>query len=173
MDRIKALHMAEIDMSEPAVLERGCIYIVPVLERLSLPPGISASANPKSTTGRLDIFTRLITDYGIAFEQVRESYKGPLYVEIVSRTFTIILATGTKLSQLRFLRGNPPPSDTKIAELDMEESLVYTDEHGPAEAQIDKGLRISVSLQGDANSDVVAFKAKKNAPAIDLSRVDF
>lgn len=173
MDRIQALHMAELDLSRPAVLERGCIYIVPVLERLNLPSGMSASANPKSTTGRLDIFTRLITDHGIAFEQVPDGYQGQLYVEIVSRTFTIVLGAGTKLSQLRFLRGNPPTSDTEMAELDLEEGLVYTDQESPAKAQIDQGLRISMSLQGDANSDVVAYKAKKNAPVIDLSKVGF
>jgi dCTP deaminase len=173
MDRVQALHMAELDLSGSAVLERGCIYIVPVLERLNLPADISANANPKSTTGRLDIFTRLITDYGVAFEQVPEGYKGPLYVEIVSRTFTIQLSAGTKLSQLRFLRGKPLPSDAAIVELDQEQGLVYTDELSPAEAQINKGLHISMSLQGDANSDVVAYKAKKNAPAIDLSKINF
>jgi dCTP deaminase len=173
MDRIESLHMAELDLTKPAVFEQGGIYIVPVLERLSLPADISASANPKSTTGRLDIFTRLITDHGVAFEQVPAGYKGPLYVEIVSRTFTIKLSAGTKLNQLRFLRGNPPKSDSKTVELDHEVSLVYKDELSPAEAQIDKGLRISMSLQGDATSDVVAYKAKKNAPAVDLSRINY
>jgi dCTP deaminase len=173
MDRIRALHMAELDLTRPAVLERGCIYIVPVLERLSLAPDMSAGANPKSTTGRLDIFTRLITDYGIAFEQVPAGYKGQLYVEIVSRTFTIILGAGTKLSQLRFLRGNPPTSDSMMEELDKDEKLVYTDEKSPAKAMIHEGLRISMSLHGDHNSDVVAFKAKRNAPAVDLSRIDY
>lgn len=173
IDRIQAFHMAAIDLTRPAVLERGCIYIVPVLERVNLPSDMSASANPKSTTGRLDIFTRLITDYGIEFEQVPKGYSGQLYLEIVPRTFTIIVSEGTKLSQLRFLRGNPPTSDNKMAELDMEENLVYTDEDNPVKAQIDKGLRISMSLQGDPNSNVVAYKAKRNAPAIDLSKVDF
>jgi dCTP deaminase len=173
MDRVQALQMAEIDLSQPAVLERGCIYIVPVLERVNLPADMSASANPKSTTGRLDIFTRLITDFGTAFEEVREGYKGPLYLEIVPRTFTIKLGAGTKLSQLRFLRGNPPKSDSETAKLDQEEILVYTDEQGPVKALIDEGLHISMSLQGDANSDVVAYKAKKNAPTVDLSKVNF
>ncbi|PYV59971.1 MAG: 2'-deoxycytidine 5'-triphosphate deaminase [Acidobacteria bacterium] len=173
MDRIKALGMAELDLSKPAVLEKGCIYIVPVLERLNLPADTSARANPKSTTGRLDIFTRLITDYGIEFEQVPAGYSGQLYIEIVSRTFTVILGQGTKLNQLRFIRGKPGSHDSVVTALHEEEVLVYTDEDSPAKAQIDKGLKISMSLQGDATSDVVAYKARKNSPALDLSKVNY
>jgi len=173
MDRINALQMARVDLTKPAVLERGAIYIVPLLERLNLPKRISASANPKSTTGRLDIFTRLITDYGIEFEAVREGYNGPLYVEIVSRTFTIFAAEGTKLNQLRFIRGKPSHFDGPTAELHESEVLVYTDDEIPAKAHIDEGVRISVSLQGDSSSDTVAYRARKNAPAVDLSKFDF
>ena len=173
MHRIQALQMAELDLSKPAVLEKGCIYIVPVLERLNLPSDMSARANPKSTTGRLDIFTRLITDYGIEFEQVPAGYSGQLYVEIVSRTFTVILGQGTKLNQLRFIRGKPGSHDSVVTALHEEEVLVYTDEESPAKAQIDKGLKISMSLQGDATSDVVAYKARKNSPALDLSKVNY
>jgi dCTP deaminase len=173
MDRINALQMARVNLTKPAVLERGAIYIVPVLERLNLPKKMSASANPKSTTGRLDIFTRLITDYGIEFEAVREGYSGPLYVEIVSRTFTIFVAEGTKLNQLRFVRGKPSPFDGTTAELHENEVLVYTDDETPAKAHIDEGVRISVSLQGDSSSDTVAYRARKNAPAVDLSKIGY
>jgi dCTP deaminase len=173
MDRINALQMARVDLTKSAVLERGAIYIVPVLERLNLPKKISASANPKSTTGRLDIFTRLITDYGIEFEAVREGYSGPLYVEIVSRTFTIFVAEGTKLNQLRFIRGKPSPFDGPTAVLHESEVLVYTDDEIPAKAHIDEGVRISVSLQGDSTSDTVAYRARKNAPAVDLSKLNY
>jgi dCTP deaminase len=172
-ERIKALHMAELDLSKPAVLERGCIYIVPLQEQLNLPKNTSASANPKSTTGRLDIFTRLITDYGIEFEQVRAEYKGPLFVEIVSRTFTIVVSEGTKLNQLRFIRGNPSQSDQKTSDLHKKETLVYTDDDNPTKAIIDEGVRISVSLQGDGSSDTVAYRARKNAPAVDLSKIGY
>lgn len=173
MDRVRALHMAEIDISKPAVLERGCVYIVPLMEQLNLAPDMSGKANPKSTTGRLDIFNRLITDYGVEFEHVANGYTGPLYAEIVPRTFTVILGAGTKLNQLRFIRGKPATPDSKIAELDEEEILVYTEDDNPAKAQIDRGLRISMSLQGDNNSDIVAYKAKKNAPAVDLTKINF
>jgi dCTP deaminase len=172
-ERIKALHMAELDLSKPTVLERGCIYIVPLQEHLNLPRNTSARANPKSTTGRLDIFTRLITDYGIEFEQVRAEYKGPLYVEIVSRTFTIVVSQGTRLNQLRFIRGNPSQSDAETTSLHLKETLVYTEDDHPTTAIIDEGVRISVSLQGDANSGTVAYKAKKNAPAVDLSKMGY
>ncbi|MGH9606858.1 MAG: 2'-deoxycytidine 5'-triphosphate deaminase [Terracidiphilus sp.] len=171
--RIKALQMAEIDLQKPAVLERGCVYIVPLLERLNLPKNISASANPKSTTGRLDIFTRLITDYGAEFEQVRAEYKGPLYAEIVSRTFTIYVTQGTRLNQLRFIRGNPSPSDNKTTDLHKKETLVYLDDDSPARVLIDEGVRMSLSLQGDTNSDTVAYKARKNSLAVDLSKLDY
>jgi len=173
MDRIKTLQMATIDLSRPAVLERGCIYIIPVLESIHLPKSISAGANPKSTTGRLDVFTRLITDHGIEFEQVRPGYSGPLYVEVVSRTFTIVAGMGTRLNQLRFIRGNPSLSDRRTAGLDKDEVLVYSGDDSPTRALIDEGVRISMSLQGDANSDTVAYKARKNSPAVDLSMLDY
>jgi dCTP deaminase len=132
---------------------------------------MSASANPKSTTGRLDIFTRLITDHGIEFEKVRAEYKGPLYVEIVSRTFTIIVSAGTRLNQLRFLRGDPSQSDSETTDLNHRETLVYTDGDHPNKAIIDAGVRVSVSLQGDGSSDTVAYRARRNAPAVDLSKI--
>jgi dCTP deaminase len=172
-ERIKALHMAEVDLSRPTILEKGCIYIVPLQEQLSLPRNTSARANPKSTTGRLDIFTRLITDYGIEFEQVRAEYKGPLYVEIVSRTFTIVVSQGTRLNQLRFIRGNPSQSDSKTTDLHKKETLVYLDDESPTKAIIDEGVRISVCLQGDSTSDTVAYRARKNAPAVDLSKMGY
>ena len=95
----------EFDISKPAVLERGCVYIVPLQEELNLPQGISGKANPKSTTGRLDIFTRLITDYGEKFEFVPAGYKGMLYAEIVPRTFSVLVREGARLNQLRLVRG--------------------------------------------------------------------
>lgn len=172
-ERIQALHMAEVNLTRPAILEKGCIYIVPLQEQLNLPANTSGRANPKSTTGRLDIFTRLITDYGIEFEQVRSEYKGPLYVEIVSRTFTIIVSQGTRLNQLRFIRGNPSQSDSETIDLHSKETLVYMPDDSPSNAIIDEGVRVSVSLEGDKISDTVAYKAKRNAPAVDLSKLGY
>jgi dCTP deaminase len=167
--KIEDLCMHEIDLARPAVLEKGCVYIVPLLEELHLTRDLSAKANPKSTTGRLDIFTRLITDYGIEFERVPPGYKGKLYVEVVPRTFSVLVAQGTKLNQLRFMRGHPLPSDKEHRELDERESLVYLADESRAPANIDDGLWVSVDLSGS----VVGYKAKRHTPLVDLARVNY
>ena len=122
--RIKDLAMTRIDLTQPTVFEKGCVYLVPLMEHLNLTSEFSAKANPKSTTGRLDIFTRLICDGGTEFERVPPGYKGTLYAEVVPRTFTVLVQAGVKLNQLRFIRGCPPPSDTTLQELDAQETLV-------------------------------------------------
>ena len=132
--------MTKIDLTRPTVFEKGCVYLVPLLEQVNLPPDISVKANPKSTTGRLDIFTRLICETGNEFERLPEGYKGTLYVEIVSRTFTVIVSEGVKLNQLRLIRGCPPPSDTTLQELDAREILVYGEKDDPKDARIRQGL---------------------------------
>ena len=108
--KLQDLKMSEVDLTRPAVFERGCVYVVPLLEELYLPSDVSGKSNPKSTTGRLDIFTRLITDYGTEFERVPKGYKGKLYVEIVPRTFTVLMKAGARLNQIRLIRGSPWPS---------------------------------------------------------------
>src|SRR5215467_14171929 len=94
--KIKELRMARLDLTGNTVLEKDCVYIVPLLEELNLPEGISGKANPKSTTGRLDIFTRLITNHGVEFDRVSAGYKGKLYAEIVTRTFTVRVKAGMR-----------------------------------------------------------------------------
>jgi dCTP deaminase len=172
-DKVSTLLITEVDLTGGAVFERGCVYLAPLMEELYLPKNVEARANPKSTTGRLDIFTRLITDYGSEFERVRPGYRGGLFAEIVSRTFTIRVRTGMRLNQLRFIRGNPPSHDGPLAELDEREKLVYEDEEGPVKAKIDKGLRISVRLNAEGETDLVAYRARKHAPVIDLGVRDF
>ena len=171
--KLADLMMTKIDLTRPTVFEKGCVYLVPLMERLSLPSDISGKANPKSTTGRLDIFTRLICDYGTEFERVPEGYKGTLYAEVVPRTFTVIVCEGVKLNQLRFIRGCPPPSDTKLEALDDQEILVYADQDLPKDALIRRGLRISLNLQGDRDRSLIGYRAKKNAPVIDLLRQNY
>lgn len=171
--RIAQLTMGQVDLTSSTILEKGCVYIVPLLEEVFLPDTMSAKANPKSTTGRLDIFTRLITDYGVEFERVPAGYKGKLYAEIVPRTFSIRLPAGSRLSQLRFFRGNPVASDTLINELDGRQALVYSQEESPIKAQVDKGLKISVNLRAIEPSEAIAYKAKKNAQVIDLSKINY
>jgi dCTP deaminase len=169
--KIKELRMTRVDLTAAPVFEKDCVYIVPLVEELNLPENISGKANPKSTTGRLDIFTRLITDYGTEFDRVPQGYKGKLYAEVVSRTFTVAIRAGMRLSQLRFVQGNPRSSDSAIRGLDREEPLVY-DEDSPTKARVERGLRITVNLEG-AEAEIIAYKAKRFAPAIELDKINF
>ena len=116
-DKLEALAMHEMDISNGSVLERGCVYIIPLLENLALKGRTSAMGNPKSSTGRLDVFTRLITDCGTEFDRVREGYNGPLYAEVSPRTFSVLVRKGSKLNQIRIRRGNPPSTDTEMRRL--------------------------------------------------------
>lgn len=177
--KIDDLKLAEVDLTRPALLERGAVFVIPVIEHFALPFDISGAANPKSTTGRLDIFTRLVTEGGIdadpedlQFEQVPKGYRGPLYVEIISRTFPIILTAGAKLNQLRLVRGKPPAaSDNELGRFEQQEALIYFENgDAPAKAVLRGGLRMSIDLQGNDESSVVAYKAKRNCPAVDLSK---
>ena len=106
-ERMAAVAMHELDLTRGAVLERGCVYIAELQERLKLPAGVSARANPKSSTGRVDVFVRLLTDNGAAFDDVAEGYAGPTYIEIAPQTFSVLVRTGTRLNQLRLKRGEP------------------------------------------------------------------
>jgi dCTP deaminase len=171
--KIKELRMARVDLTGAPVLEKDCVYIVPLVEELNLPENISGKANPKSTTGRLDIFTRLITDYGTEFDRVPPGYKGKLYAEVVSRTFTVAIRAGMRLSQLRFVQGNPDPRDmSRIKKLDDEQTLVYIDDDTPSKALIDRGLRITLNLEGAEPDEVVAYRARHNAPVIELDKIN-
>jgi dCTP deaminase len=170
--KIKELRMTRVDLTSSAVFEKDCVYIVPLLEELNLPETLSGKANPKSTTGRLDIFTRLITDYGTEFDRVPPGYKGKLYAEIVSRTFTVGIRAGMRLSQLRFVRGNPDSRDSTIRKLEQDETLVYMDEFSPVKAQLDRGLRITINLEASEKGEVIAYKAKRNAPVIELDKIN-
>jgi dCTP deaminase len=172
-DKIKDLRMARVDLTGAPVFEKDCVYIIPLVEELSLPDNISGRANPKSTTGRLDIFTRLITDYGTEFDSVPPGYKGKLYAEVVSRTFTVAIRAGMRLSQLRFVQGSPRSGDRTIKDLDQEEPLVYMDEGIRAKAHLQRGLRITVNLEGSEPGEIIAYKAKRYAPVIELDRVGY
>lgn len=170
--KLEELTMAEIDLSRPTVLERGCVYLVPLMEELYLPDQIAAKANPKSTTGRLDVFTRLITDYGSAFERVRGGYSGPLYAEVVPRTFSVVVHPGTCLSQIRFIRGRVPSSDSQLRQVDRQHSLIYDQANLPAKPDIEEGLKLSASLTVDDPAHVIAYRGRKNAPVIDVAQRD-
>lgn len=170
--KIHDLFVREIKLEPSATFSKNSVFIVPLIESLNLPADMWGQANPKSTTGRLDIFTRLITEPGAEFERVPKGYSGSLYLEIVSRTFPIVVRKGMKLNQLRFIRGNPPSSDGRLVRLAEKEGLVFENGENPIEPRIDRGMRVSVDLQGNSVSDIVAYKAKSNAPPIDLDEVN-
>jgi dCTP deaminase len=122
-DRIADVAMHELDLTRGAVLERGCVYIAEIAERLSLPADVAARANPKSSTGRVDVFVRALTDHGAAFDDVAEGYRGPLYLEIAPQTFSVLARAGTRLSQLRLKRGAPPALAVRSVSVDLEAEL--------------------------------------------------
>ena len=167
----KGLLTGKLDISGPTLLEPGAIYIVPLMESLSLPSDVYGIANPKSTTGRLDIFTRLITEHGDEFERVRKGYRGDLYVEIISQSFPVIVQAGMALNQLRFGRGKcTVAGDAELKQLDQEALLIDADASS-GRFDIDRGLRITVDLEGNG-SDIVAYQANRCSPPIDLSRIN-
>ncbi|MES1260829.1 MAG: 2'-deoxycytidine 5'-triphosphate deaminase [Acidobacteriota bacterium] len=171
--KLEQYRLHTLDLTRPAVLEKGCVYIVPLQEELALPADVSGKANPKSSTGRLDIFTRLITDEGRQFEIVPAGYRGRLYAEIVPRTFSVVVRQGERLSQLRLFQGEHLPSDILLRQLEAEEALVYLPDETRGEADIRNGLRLSVDLAGIDGSDVIGYRAKKHAPLVDLARVQY
>lgn len=170
-DKLGELSMHEMDITNGGVLEKGCVYIIPLLEGLNLKSRTSARGNPKSSTGRLDVFTRLITDRGTEFDQVRAGYKGMLYAEVSPRTFSVLVRKGSRLSQLRIRRGDPPSSDQKHKDLQREFRLVDKD---LSEADIKDGVPISVDVRGcESNDFIIGYKAKNHTGLIDLDRVAY
>ena len=167
--KLQDFTLHELDLTRPAVLEKGCVYIVPLMEELELPLKISGKVNPKSSTGRLDIFTRAITDYGRQFEFVPAGYAGKLYAEVVPRTFSVLVRQGARLSQLRLSCGDAASSDADLVQLDQDERLVYLGEESET-ASIAKGLRLSVDL---GEHEVIGYRAKKHASLIDLERINY
>ncbi|MCB9942931.1 MAG: 2'-deoxycytidine 5'-triphosphate deaminase [Geminicoccaceae bacterium] len=168
-ERIAGLTMARLDLREGAVLERGSVYIVPLLERLELRKRYSGIANPKSSTGRLDVFTRLITDYGTEFDRVPANYRGPLYAEISPRSFNILAREGARLLQLRIQRGSPRPSDAALRELHDRYHLI-PDEDDPDIKNA--GVAIRVDISGVDGSGIIGYRARKNVTTpIDLDNV--
>ena len=122
-DRIADVAMHELDLTGGAVLERGCVYIAELAERLKLPPGVAARGNPKSSTGRVDVFVRTLTDHGPAFDDVAEGYHGPIYLEIAPQTFSVLVRTGTRLNQLRLKRGHAEVLSIRSVGVDLESRL--------------------------------------------------
>jgi dCTP deaminase len=161
-DKLSDLKLHEFDIENGAVLETGCVYVVPLLESLALPESIAASSNPKSSTGRLDVFTRVIADGVSAFDLIPAGYKGPLYAEICPQTFPIVVRKGSKLTQLRFRHGDPRETDEGLQRLHAAETLV-----SGARADIHDGIALSVDLAGDRDG-LVGYRAKRHTGVVDV-----
>jgi dCTP deaminase len=166
-EKLEQFAMHKMDITNGGVLERGCVYIVPLLESVVLRHRMSAMGNPKSSTGRLDIFTRLITDYGSEFDRVREQYRGPLFAEISPRTFSILVRKGSRLNQLRIRRGSPPNSDEALRRLQEQVQLVTSN---TSEEDIRNGVPITVDVRGERSGGVIGFKARSHSDLIDIDR---
>ena len=166
-EKLKTMEMHQIDLSNGAVLEKGCVYIVPLQESLRLNSGISGTANPKSSTGRLDVFTRLLTDYTSEFETVCNGYHGPLYAEISPRTFSILVRKSSTLNQLRFRKGHPVAADSAMRKLQETEGLVATNKD---KIDINNGVAISVDLAGDPKTGLVGYRAKPHTAIVDIDK---
>jgi dCTP deaminase len=162
--RLKSFEMHEIDLSGGAVLEKGCVYLVPLMERLALPLDVSAAANAKSSTGRLDLLTRVVCDGGTEFDRVAAGYSGPLYAEICPRSFSVLVRPGQRLNQIRFRRGEARLSDADLQMLNGATPLVS------GHAVIDNGLAFSVDLK-PRNSEVVGYRARPHTGVIDLDKI--
>ncbi|MDR0808356.1 MAG: 2'-deoxycytidine 5'-triphosphate deaminase [Gemmobacter sp.] len=163
-ERIAEFEMHRIDLTAGAVLEKGCVYIIPLMERLALPQGVTAVANAKSSTGRLDLLTRTITDGGVEFDRIAEGYTGPLYAEVCPRSFSVLARSGQRLNQIRFRRGQALLSDPDLLALHRQEPLV------DSPPVISEGLGFSVDLH-PAKGDLVGYRAKPHTGVIDLARI--
>ncbi len=163
-DRLEEFTMHEVDLSNGAVLEKGCVYVIPLMESLALPEGLSAVANAKSSTGRLDLLTRTITDGGAEFDRIPEGYHGPLYAEVCPRSFSVLVRPGQRLNQIRFRHGHATLSDTALRELHATDPLVSGD------PVISEGLGFSVDLRPETG-DLLGYRAKPHTGVIDLDRI--
>jgi dCTP deaminase len=173
-DKLADLAMGELDLRDGAVLEQNRPYLIPLQERLALPDGLAAKANPKSSTGRLDLFTRVITDRSFKFDEIPPGYRGTLYLEVVSRSFTVKARTGLSLNQLRLVTGRPACTDDDIRRQHADRSplLWFGDAPVPDdELAISRGLLLSLDLSGTDGTPIVGYRAKKNSQLIDLSRI--
>ena len=162
-ERLDTLALHTLDLTRGAVLEKGCVYVVRLAEGAVLPPGLSATANPKSSTGRIDVFVRLVTDHGTAYERVPDGYAGPLYAEISPRTFSVLARAGSSLNQLRLRRGDAGLTDDALADRHAREAL-------STGGTVGGGLRLSVNLS-DAHGDIAGYRARRHAGLIDVDRV--
>jgi dCTP deaminase len=160
-----------INLSHGAVLERGCVYVIEVQESLDLPADITAHANPKSSTGRLDILTRLLVDRGTAFDQAGPGYRGPLYLEVAPQTFSVVVREGTPLTQIRFERGDAAVPSGELRRLLGNGQLL--DCHGSPYPDVEDLVPVSIDLRGHGPGQIVGYRAKRHTDKIDLDHRNY
>jgi len=170
-EKFEGLAFERIDLRDGATLERDRPYLVPLIEQLRLPEHVRAKANPKSSTGRLDVFTRVITDRNHRFDEIAAGYCGKLYLEIVPRSFAIRVKTGLSLNQVRLICGDARLSDSELLALHQERALLYLDSHPvrPSQLSLADGLFLSLDVSGPTEG-VVGYRAKRNSLPIDLTQ---
>ncbi|WP_298835545.1 2'-deoxycytidine 5'-triphosphate deaminase [uncultured Roseobacter sp.] len=164
-DRLREFEMHRVDLTDGAVLEKGCVYVVPLMESLALPDNVQAVANAKSSTGRLDLLTRTITDGGTEFDRIAPGYHGPLYAEICPRSFSVLVRPGMRLNQIRFRDTQAVLGDDSLRALHAQTPLV------DGEAVIDDGLGFSVDLRLP-DTTLVGYHAKPHTGVIDLDNIN-
>jgi len=169
--KLDELKLYEVDLRDGGILEKGAIYLIPLLEELDFPKNFQGRTNPKSSTGRLDMFTRVIVDHGHRFDEVPNGYKGKMYLEVIPRSFPVRVREGLRLNQLRIFQGDPHLSDTQLKNHYKKTPILFGDDGRPIdvnEVKIDNGLFISLDLAGAGRDSIVAYKAKTNSSVIDL-----
>jgi dCTP deaminase len=172
MERVEELAQEELDIRDGAQLERDRPYVIELVEELRLPPALRAKANPKSSTGRLDVFTRVITDRNNRFDEIPAGYSGTLYLEVVPRSFAVRVEELLSLNQLRLVEGDARVSDTELRDIHTGVPLLYRgDEPVPAEElEVADGLFLGLDLKGPRER-VVGFRAKRHSHRVDMTKL--
>ena len=172
--QLQLLKISDIDIRDGAVLERGRPYLIPLLEELRLPDGIRARTNPKSSTGRLDIFTRVITDESDRFDEIPNAYHGRMFVEVFSRSFAIKVKTRLSLNQVRLFKGNADCEPNELKQLNQTRPIIFPNHDQPSplvEPTEQNTLGLSIDLIGRHRE--IGYRAKPNSRLLDLSRKDY
>ena len=171
--RLPDLTIAEIDLRDGAILERNRPYLIPLLENLRLPHGVRARTNPKSSTGRLDIFTRVITDHSPRFDDIVDGYHGRMFLEVFSRSFTVKVQTGLSLNQIRLSTGDSRCGQGEVRHTHERNPVLFTKPGQPGQSQeINEDNSIGLSLNLLGTTGFVGYRAKKNSSLLDLSRIN-
>ena len=169
--KLNEVKLYEVDLRDGGILEKGAIYLIPLLEELDFPKVFQGRTNPKSSTGRLDMFTRVIVDHGHRFDEIPNGYKGKMYLEVIPRSFPVRVREGLRLNQLRIFQGNPHLSDIQLKNHYKKTPILFGNDSKPigvGAVKIDNGLFISLDLAGTRKNRVVAYKAKTNSSVIDM-----